>query len=158
MYRRILVCCGLMLLVGCAHMDPRDAHAPSQDPSPMIERLRQGIDDLKENLARLRRHVEELRRMPPSDDQTIEELRALDMAGWQLHEQQWQAQVAHLTFALDGIRQAEAAPSSKGRLLQEWLAEQDRFTATLDDLRKQRHEIESRRLQLESGLVQHYLE
>lgn len=158
MYRGILVCCGLMLLIGCAHMDPPEAHAPSQDPSPMIERLGLGIDDLKENLVRLRRHVEELSRTPRSDDQTIEALRTLDMAGWQLHEQQWQAQLAHLTFALDRIHQAEAAPGSKGRLLQEWLAEQDRFTATLDDLRQQRHEIERRRLQLESGLVQHYFE
>lgn len=154
MYRRILVCCGLVILVGCAHMNPREAHAPSHDP--VIARLGQGIDDLKENLVRLRRHIEELSRTPPSDDPTIEELRALDMAGWRLHEQQWQAQLAHLTFALDHIRQAQAAPGSKGRLREEWLAEQERFTTTLDDLRKRRHEIERRRLQLESGLVQHY--
>src|SRR5690242_1887988 len=128
MYRRILVGCGVLLLIGCAH-NLREAHAPSEDP--MIARLGQGIEDLKENLVRLRRHVEELSRMPPSGDQTLEELRALDMAGWQLHEQQWQAQLAHLTFALDRIRQAEATPSLKERLRQEWLAEQDRFTATL---------------------------
>ena len=156
MYRSILVCCGLMILFACAHMNTREAPAPSHDP--LIERLDQGIDDLKENLVRLRRHIEDLSRMPSSDDPTIEELRALDMAGWRLHEQQWQAQLAYLTFARDGIRQAEAAPSSKGRLREAWLAQQERFTATLDDLRKQRHELERRRLQLESGLVQHYFD
>jgi hypothetical protein len=145
-----------MMLVGCAHMNPREASAPSHDP--MIERLGQGIDDLKENLVRLRRHIEELNRTLPSDDPTIEELRRLDMAGWRLHEQQWQAQLAHLTFARDGIRQAEAAPSLKGRLREQWLAQQERFTATLDDLRTQRHELERRRLQLESSLVQHYFD
>ncbi|WP_447982991.1 hypothetical protein [Nitrospira sp. Nam74] len=156
-YRRILVYSGLIILVGCAHnMDSREAPAPSHDP--LIARLGQGIDDLQENLLRLRRHIEELSRIPPSGDPTIEELRTLDIAGWRLHEQQWQTQLAHLTIALDRIRQAEAAPGSKGRLREEWLVEQERFTATLDTLRKQRHELERRRLQLESGLVQHYFD
>jgi hypothetical protein len=157
MYRRILVGCGVLLLIGCAHMNPQEAHAPSSD-DPMIARLSQGIDDLKENLVRLHGHVEELNQTPPSEDHTIEELRAFDMAGWRLHEQQWQAQLAHLTFALDCIRQAEATPSLKGRLRQEWLAAQEKFTVTLDELRKERYQIERKRLQLESGLVQHYMD
>ena len=156
MYRSILLCSGLMILVGCAHMNQREVHAPSHDP--LIERLGQGIDDLKENLVRLRRHIEDLSRTPLSDDPTMEALRALDLAGWRLHEQQWQAQLTYLTFTRDGIRQAEAAPSSKGRLREEWLAQQEKSIATLDDLRKQRHELERKRLQLESRLVQHYFD
>jgi hypothetical protein len=145
-----------MVVVGCLQTSPREANQPPHDP--LITRLNQGIGNLDDNLARVRRHIAEMTQMPASDDVIIQELHALDLAGWRLHEQQWQLQLKHLTFALDRIRQAETAHTPKERLRDEWLAQQQTFTSSLQELREKRYELERKRLLLESRLVQRYFD
>ena len=154
--RAALVLTGFLTVLGCTHLAARDTVAPSQDP--VIARLDQGITELNENLAHLHRHIVDLSNTPIPDDPLIEQLRALDLSAWRVHEQQWQRQVEHLKFTSDHIHQAQANPSAKLHLRDEWIHEQHDYTSSLQRLRDARYELERQRFLIESQLVQRYFE
>lgn len=151
-----LVLMGFLTVLGCTHLAARDTVAPSQDP--VIARLDQGITELNENLVHLHRHIADLNNTPIPDDPLIEQLRALDLSAWRVHEQQWQRQLEHLKFTSDHIHQAQANPSTKAQLREEWTREQHDYTSSLQRLRDARHELERQRFLIESQLVQRYFE
>ena len=147
---------GLLAVLGCAHPAARDTLARSQDP--VLARLDQGIMELHENLAHLRGHIADLKNTPVPDDPLIQQLRAFDLSAWRVHEQQWELQLEHLIFISDHIHQAQATPADKSRLRDEWTRQQQKYTATLQQLRDARHDLERQRFLVESQLVQRYFE
>lgn len=155
-WKRAFLAMGLVALMGCAHPMAHDTALRSQDP--VIARLDQGIMELNENLSHLRRHIADLKSLPIPDDPLIQQLRAFDLSAWQLHEQQWQFQLEHLTFISDHIRRAQAAGADRARLREEWARRQQEYIAALQQVREARHELERQRFLIESQLVQRYFE
>ena len=147
---------GLLTLLGC--MQPAARKTVAQPQDPVIARLDLGILELNENLAHLHRHITDLENTPVPEDPLIRQLRAFDLSAWQVHEQQWQLQLEHLKFISDRIHQAQATPANKSRLRDEWMRQQQDYTATLQQLRDVRHELERQRFLVESEVVQRYFE
>jgi len=115
-----------------------------------LSQLSRNIDDLNDRMA-------DLKHMPDTPDPTIRDLRALDLAGWQLHQQQWILQREHLQFARMQLQRATDHPNEKAQLQQEWTKHEQEFEAALDDFRQQRHALEKKRLQVEAELIDRYL-
>jgi hypothetical protein len=137
-----------------ARPESSDAGHPSDMVSGMINlhlsQLNTGIDGLD-------RQIAQLQRMPETTDPVVRELRALDLAGWQLHQQQWKFQRDHLRFALDQLQQAKAQPDEKPRILDRWVKQEQTYETAVNDFRQQRHALERKRLELEGELVRRHL-
>lgn len=144
----------ILILVGCAGAPAIQEERHAADP--VLNMLHRGILDLEENVEELNERIAELQQLAPVPDPTVQELRALDLSAWQLHQQQWMAQRERLFFAVHQIEQAEAHPSQRDDLWTQWTERQQQFLATLEDLRAQRHALERKRLTLESQLLQRY--
>jgi hypothetical protein len=127
-----------------------------QAVDPMMDMLHRGILDLDENVRELNGRIAELQQMPPVQDPLVQELRALDLSGWQLHQQQWIMQRERLLFALHQIQRAHEHPTEKSDLWSQWTARQEKYGSVLEDLRAQRHALERKRLAVESQLLEHY--
>lgn len=148
----LLVATILVAAQGCAGTAAtREASHPSDVMLGMLDRhltqLNANIDDLDKRIAGLQR-------MPETTDSTISEVRALDIAGWQLHQRQWTLQRDHLRFARAQLQRAKANPGDKPPLLEEWNQHEQEYEAALDGFRQQRHELERKRLQVEAQLIQ----
>lgn len=94
--------------------------------------------------------------MPAITDPRVQELHALDLPGWQLHQQQWVLQREHLTFAVNQIQRVRANPHEKPEILTQWTTRQQHFATALDDLRAQRRTLERKRLEVESHVLEQY--
>jgi hypothetical protein len=123
---------------------------------PVMNMLHEGILDLEENVEELNERIVELQQLPPVPDPTLQQMRALDLAAWQLHQQQWLLQRERLSLAVHQIQQAQVDPPRRSELWAEWAARQQHFLTTLDDLRTQRHALERKRLALEEQLLERY--
>ena len=117
--------------------------------APRHPRLGRKWEEFNERIA-------ELQQLPPVPDLTIQELRALDLSGWQLHQQQWLIQRERLFFAVHQIEQAQVHPSQRPDLWVQWTERQQQFLTALEDLRAQRHALERKRIAVESQLLERY--
>ena len=145
---------GLFALVACSGAPAiQEARHPVD---PVLDMLHRGILDLDENVEELNERIAELQQLPPVPDPTVQELRTLDLSGWQLHQKQWLVQRERLLFTVHHIKQSQAHPSQRPDLWAEWTARQQQFQATFDDLRAQRHALERKRLAVESQLLERY--
>lgn len=148
-----LVGAGLLVLAGCTGPT---VNQERKTADPIINMLHSGILDLEGNVDELNRRIAEFQQMPPALDPTVQELRALDLSGWQLHQQQWLVQRERLVFAVKQLQRAQAYPSEKAELWTQWTTRQPQFAAVLEDLRAQRHGLERKRVEVESQLLQRY--
>jgi len=144
----------MLILVGCAGAPVIQEERHTVDP--VFNMLHRGILDLEENVEELNGRIAELQQLPPVPDPTVQELRALDLSGWQLHQQQWMVQRERLFFAVHQIEQAQAHPSQRADLWAQWTDRQQQFLTALENLRAQRHALERKRLDLESQLLERY--
>ena len=144
---------GLLALAGCTGPT---VHQDRKTADPIINMLHSGILDLEGNVDELNRRIVEFQQMPPAEDPTAQELRALDLSGWQLHQQQWLVQRERLALAVKQIQRAQAHPSEKPELWAQWTTRQPQFAMVLEDLRAQRHALERKRLEVESRLLERY--
>lgn len=144
----------LLGLVGCSGAPT--IHEERQAVDPVIDMLHRGILDLEENVDELNERIAELQQLPPVPDPTIQELRALDLSGWHVHQQQWLVQRERLFLAVHQIQRAQAHPSQKPDLWAQWTAHQQQFLTALEDLRAQRHALERKRLTVEFQLLERY--
>jgi hypothetical protein len=151
---QVLASIGLLALVGCSGTPAM--HQERHAVDPVMDMLHRGILDLEENVQELNERIAELQQLPPVQDRTIQELRALDLAGWQLHQQQWQLQRERLFLAVHQVQQAQAHPPQRPDLWAQWTAGQQQFLTALEDLRAQRHVLERKRLAVESQLLERY--
>lgn len=153
-HRTILIGLGLLTAMGCSGATV-GREAP-RSPDPVVEMVHQGIFELNGNIDELTRHIAELQQMPPVSDPRLQELHALDLAGWQLHLQQWILQREHLMFSEYEIQRVRADPLEKHTIRTQWVTRQQQFVTALDDLRAQRQTLERKRLEVESQVLEHY--
>ncbi len=153
-HRQIIVALSLFMFVGCAGPTPEKASAQSSDP--VLNMLHQGIVELNGSIDELRRHIADLEQMPTVSDPNIQELHALDLAGWKLHLQQWILQRDHLLFTVSQIQRARADAGQKPRIAGEWNDRQGEFLKTLEELSMNRQKLERKRVEVESQVVGRY--
>lgn len=153
-HMHVLAGLGILVLAGCAGAPAIQEKGHAVDP--VMDMLHRGILDLEENVEEFNERIAELQQLPPVPDLTIQELRALDLSGWQLHQQQWLIQRERLFFAVHQIEQAQVHPSQRPDLWVQWTERQQQFLTALEDLRAQRHALERKRIAVESQLLQRY--
>lgn len=153
-YRSILIGLALLTALGCGGATAERIQPPSADP--VVEMLHQGILELTANIDELNRHIAELQQIPPTSDPRVQELRVLDLSGWQLHLQQWILQREHLRFSVSQIQRVQADPREKPVVWNQWTNRQQQFVKVLDDLRAQRQILERKRLEIESQVLGQY--
>lgn len=158
MQRQTCVLVGIVLWVlgGCAGTTVMNHERHAVDP--ITDMLHRGILDLDDNVRELNGRIAELQQMPPVQDPLVHELRALDLSGWQLHQQQWVMQRERLLFALHQIQRARTHPTERSDLWAQWTTRQEQFVTALEDLRAQRHALEKKRLAVESQLLERYFQ
>lgn len=153
-HRRIMWAAILVILVACAQ--PTVGQRSAQSPDPVLTMLHQGIVELNGSIDELRGHIGELQQIPPVQDANIQELHGLDLAGWQLHLQQWELQRDHLLFTVNQIQRVRADAGEKPRAASEWSQRQQSFMKTLEDLSAHRQKLERKRVEVESQVVGRY--
>lgn len=146
-------------VVECAGTPGVDRKASSSADSidSVSQMLNKGIMQLTVNVEGLTTRMAELQRLPEVTDPTLRELRALDLSGWQLHQQQWKLQLEHLLFTRKQLRLANESPADRSQLLQQWAKRQQEYERALDDLRQQRLALEQKRVQVEAQLIERSL-
>lgn len=123
---------------------------------PVARMLHVGLEQLNHDIDELSEHIRHLQQVPPSADPALQALHALNLAGWQLHQQQWLLQREHLVFAAEQIRRAQTNAPEKPRLWGQWTAHEKQFIKSVDELRAQQSTLEKKRFQLESQMLERY--
>jgi hypothetical protein len=153
-HRPILIGLGLLIALGCSGTTLERGGPRSVDP--VVEMLHQGILELNGNIDELNRHIAELQQIPPVSDPRVQELRALDLSGWQLHLQRWMLQREHLIYSANQIQRVRADPREKPAIMNQWTNRRQQFVKALDNLRAQRQMLERKRLEVESQVLGQY--
>jgi hypothetical protein len=150
----IVLATGVAGCVGTNQMDR--AYVPPGDP--VIGLLNKGITQLNVNINTLSKRMNDAQQASAGTDPVLQELQALDLSGWQLHQQQWVLQRDHLVMARDALRRASKSQGEKGQLLAQWRQHQQQYRKALEELRQQRHYLESKHLEVEARLVERGLQ
>jgi predicted nucleic acid-binding Zn-ribbon protein len=165
-HRRRAARWGRMIVVMAAFAAPTapaaaDSSEPSPSPDPsrvaLEALLEQGISQLSLSIEGIAKRMADSGRQPEGSDTTLRELRRLDMAAWQLRQEQWKLQREHLLFARDRLAAAQSEPATKPQLLEQWLKHEESYLADLENLRQRRLGLERQRYQVEADLVQRHL-
>jgi len=119
--------------------------------------LEKHIGELTINIEEVAERIEVLREMPPIDDPIIQELRKLDLEGWELHEEQWRLQLQHLKFTEDLLKKFHGGSGEKAEFLKVWIDHERQYETALEAYRGKRHAIEGARLQKEGLMIERYL-
>jgi hypothetical protein len=106
------------------------------------------------NLNGLSKRMNEAPPMPAESDTMLQELRELDLLGWQLHQKQWSLQRDYLVFARDQIEKAQKNSGDKPQLLHTWRERQQEYQAALEAIYQQRQQLEQKHLEAESRLIE----
>ena len=149
----------MLVLEACAGTRaPQDVVAPRElTTETTIGMLDTHLIQLTRNIEGLNDRIADLKNMPDTPDPTVRELRALDVAGWELHEQQWVMQREHLSFARTQLMRVTESPGDKTQLLQEWSKHEEAFETAMEDFRRQRHALEQKRVQVEAQFIERFL-
>ncbi len=147
---------GILLAIGvaaCADMSPIDYKEVSPG-DPVIDLLNKGITQLNLNIDLLSKRIHAFRQASTETNPVLMELQALDLSGWQLHQQQWVLQRDHLVLVRDFLQRADKNQDQKGQLLDQWRQHLQQYVESLEALRQQRHNLESKHLEVEARLVE----
>lgn len=144
-------------VVGCAgaHRTDREQN-PSGDP--IIGLLSKGIMQLDVNIETLSKRMADARQASAGTDPALRELQALDLSGWQLHQQQWILQRDHLVLARDTLQRASTSSGEKAQLMDQWRRHWRLYVTAVEELRQQRHTLESKHLEVEARLIERGLQ
>lgn len=144
---------------GCASLSessPAPAK-PAHPADPMLDMLNAHLNQLETSLNGLDKRLAAMKAQPEHEDPIFREIRALDLAGWDLHRQQWMLQRDHLRFAQRQLQRVKEHPEQKARIHDEWVQGEKEFEAAMENFRKQRHDLEHKRLQAEAQLIEQHL-
>jgi hypothetical protein len=147
---------GVVLFIG-GSWPPLAASESIRPLNLILLDLDKHIGELTINLEDVAERIEVLRAMPSIDDPIIQELRKLDLKGWELHEEQWRLQLKHLKFAEDLLKKFHTGSGDKSELLKTWIDHEREYETTLEAYRNKRHAIEGARLQKEGKMIERYL-
>ena len=158
MLNRFILLCMVTLVMetGCAGptTGTRDTMF-SGDPA--LGLLSKRITQLTVNLNGLSKRMSEAPPIPAESDATLQELRELDLSGWQLHQKQWGLQRDHLVFARDQLEKAQKHPGDKPELLNTWRQRQQEYQAALEQIHQQRQQLEQKHQEAEARLIERRL-
>ena len=153
----ILGCILTLSLFGCE--GPKQTiREPSPLEDPVMSLLNKGIAQLDMNINALSKRMNDVQKASVRTDVTLQELQALDLSGWQLHQQQWALQRNHLILARDLIQQTSTGGSEQAPLLDQWRKHRQEYAQALEELRQQRQELERKHLEVESRLIERRLQ
>lgn len=158
--RRLWMCFGIVLgtsIAACTSAGQMDRR-PSPPGNPMMGLLSKGITQLTLNINALSKRMNDARQASAGTDPVLSELQALDLSGWRLHQQQWELQRDHLVLARDSLQKAAGQPEQKAQVLYQWRQHQRQYVKALEELRKQRRELENKHVEVEGGLVERGLQ
>jgi hypothetical protein len=139
---------------GTNHID----REPVPPDDPVIGLLSKGITQLNVNINALSKRMNDVQRASAGTDPVLQELQALDLSGWQLHQQQWILQRDHLVLARDILQRAYKSQEDKGALLDQWRRHRQQYVNAVEELRQQRQLLENKHLEVEARLVERGLQ
>ena len=119
--------------------------------------LEKHIAELTLNIERVSERIALLHEAPPTEDPIIQNLRQLDLKGWELHEEQWRLQLEHLKFAEKILKEFHSGSGDKAKLLIKWIDHERDYESALAAYRDKRHTIETKRLLKEGQMIERYL-
>lgn len=154
--RRLWMLAGIVLAIGvtaCASTSQMNRE-PISPGDPVIGLLNKGIMQLNLNINALSKRMNDVQQASGGADPVLQELQALDLSGWQMHRQQWVLQRDHLVLARDILQQAYKSQEKKGLLLEQWHQHQQQYVKAVEELRQQRHALESKHLDVEARLIE----
>ncbi|GJL69895.1 MAG: hypothetical protein NPIRA06_25300 [Nitrospirales bacterium] len=123
----------------------------------IISDIERQIAELTINIEKISDRIKFLHEIPDSKDPLIQEVRNLDLRGWELHQEQWKVQRDGLRFTEELLRKVQDHPEEKPEALQAWLGRLKEFKETMNDYRQQRAGIEVLRIESEVKLIEQYL-
>ena len=123
----------------------------------IITDIERHIAELTINIEKVSDRMKFLREVPDSNDPLIQEVRNLDLRGWELHQEQWKLQLDGLRFTEGLLRKVQDHPEEKPEALQAWRSRLQEFKEAMNDYRQQRAGIEVLRIETESKLIEQYL-
>ncbi|MDT3776755.1 hypothetical protein PJI16_04175 [Nitrospira sp. MA-1] len=127
-------------------------------PLPAIlSDIERQIAELTINIKKISDRIQFLHEVPDSKDPLIQEVRSLDLRGWELHQEQWKVQRDGLKFTEEILRKVQDHPEEKPEALQAWLDRLKEFKERMNDYRQQRAGIEVLRIETEVKLIEQYL-
>jgi hypothetical protein len=154
--QRLWVLVGIVLamtVAACAGTSQVDRERiPPADP--VISLLSKGITHLNVNINALSKRINEVQQASAVTNPVLKEMQALDLSGWQLHQQQWVVQRDHLMQARDTLQRAHVSQGAKGPLLDQWRQHWQQYVKSLEELRQQRHTLENKHLEVEARLIE----
>lgn len=158
MPNRFIRLCIVTLVMGTGCAGPATGTRDTIPPGdPAIGLLSKRITQLTVNLNGLSKRLSEAPPMPAESDATLQELRELDLSGWQLHQKQWGLQRDHLVLARDQLEKAKKNPGDKPQLLNTWRQRQQEYQAALEEIYQQRQQLEQKHLEAEAQLIERRL-
>ena len=134
--------------------------ATSEEIHPLpsiITDIEHHIAELTINIEKISDRMKLLREVPTSKDPLIQEVKNLDLRGWELHQEQWKLQLEGLRFTEGLLRKVHDHPEEKPEALQSWLGRLKEFKAAMNQYRQQRAGIEVLRIETEAKLIEQYL-
>ena len=123
----------------------------------IITDIERHIAELTINIEKISDRMKFLREAPASNDPFIQEVRNLDLRGWELHQEQWKMQLDGLRFTEGLLRKVHDHPEEKPEALKAWLARLKEFKGKMNDYRQQRAGVEVMRIETEVKLIEQYL-
>jgi len=134
------------------------AATEAMHPLPsIITDIERHIAELTINIKKISDRMKFLREAPVSSDPLIQEVRDLDLRGWEIQQEQWQMQLDGLRFTEGLLRKVHDHPEEKPEALQAWLGRLKEFKEKMNDYRQQRAGVEVMRLETEVKLIEQYL-
>lgn len=146
----------LVVTMGCVGTTNAE-HQPAEFVDPTLDMLNNGIIHLDVNIDRATKRLEELKQFPDTQDTVLQVLRAMDVLGLELLQQQWVLQQNHLHFAKAQMIASKRNPDDKARLLQEWTTHERQYLQDVDTVRQKRLDLEHKRLMVEAQLIERSL-
>ncbi len=131
---------------------------PLPPDDPVIGLLSKGITQLNANINALSKRMSAAQQASAGTDPVLQELQALDLSGWQLHQRQWVLQRDHLVLARENLQRGSSQPEQKKQLLEQWRLHQQQYVNALEELRQQRQNLENKHLEVEAKLVERGLQ
>ncbi|HEU4683443.1 MAG TPA: hypothetical protein VFS39_02950 [Nitrospira sp.] len=150
---------GVMLVItvaACSSTASIDRGRPSS-VDPFLSLLNKGITQLDININGLSKRLNDVQQIPSGTNPLLRELQALNVSGWQLHQQQWVVQRDHLVLARNLLQQAGNDHGARAELLERWRRHVQEYGKAIEDLRRQRQDLEQQHADLEARLTEQTL-
>ena len=125
-------------------------------PDILID-IERHIEELTFNIEKVSDRIEFLHGAPTSKDPLIEELRNLDLRGWEIHQEQWKRQLDGLRFTEQLLRKIHDHPEEKSVAFKAWQSHIKEFKAAMHEFRQQRAGVEVLRIDTATELIEQYL-